>query len=243
MTTAKLAQATITEREELSDDLWTIKIEPDVPFKFKAGQYCTIGVDGIERPYSIVSAPEEPLIELFIELVPAPDGVLTPLLYQLHPGDTMSLRPRAKGLFTLDEGKKNHLMIATVTGVCPYVSILRQYLLQGRRDGHQFYILQGGSFQEELGYRSELEDLSRQYDFIHYVPTVSRPQDQQNSGWDGEIGRVNTLIEKYAEEFGLKAEDSMIYLCGHPGMIEDGKLRAEQIGIPFKEERFWKEDE
>ena len=243
MTTVKLAQATITERMDLTHDLWIIKLRPDVPFTFKAGQYCTIGVDGVERPYSIVSAPDEPFIELFVELVPPPDGVLTPLLYEMGPGTTMSLRPRAKGLFTLDEKYRHHLMVATVTGICPYISILRQYLLQGRDDGHQFYVLQGGSYQDELGYQQELEDLAREHDFIHYVPTVSRPQEEWNAGWEGETGRVNTLIEKYVEEFRLDPDDAIIYLCGHPGMIEDGKVRAERLGFPFKEERFWKEDE
>ena len=54
-----------------------IKLEPEEElFKFKAGQYCTLGLDGIERAYSIVSAPYEPCLEIFVELVP--DGALTP---------------------------------------------------------------------------------------------------------------------------------------------------------------------
>ena len=65
-----LASARIVERRAVHADLWIIKLQPSIPFAFKPGQYCTIGVDGIERPYSIVSAPQEPALELFSELVP-----------------------------------------------------------------------------------------------------------------------------------------------------------------------------
>jgi ferredoxin-NADP reductase len=66
--------ARIIERRDLSEDLWLIRVDPDGPFQFKAGQYATLGVDHadkrIERAYSIVSSPYEEGLEFFIELVP-----------------------------------------------------------------------------------------------------------------------------------------------------------------------------
>ena len=93
----EMATAKIVERRDLTEDLWIVKLEPSIPFPFKPGQYCTIGAEGIERPYSIVSAPEEPLLELFVELVPPPDGQLTPVLYKLDIGTELTLRPKPKG--------------------------------------------------------------------------------------------------------------------------------------------------
>ena len=55
----KLMTARITKRVDITHDLWQIWVKPETPFGFKPGQYCTIGVDGLERPYSIVSAPYE----------------------------------------------------------------------------------------------------------------------------------------------------------------------------------------
>ena len=243
MAIVKLAQATIVERKDFTEEHWIIKLQPDIPYNFKAGQYCTIGSRGIERPYSIVSAPDEALLELFIELIPPPEGVLTPVLFDLQPGSTVTLRPRPKGLFLLDEKYKNHVMVSTVTGVCPYVSMLRQYVGQGRDDGHRFFLLDGGSYYDELVYRTEMDDLAERYDFIHYVPTVSRPQETRNTGWHGETGRVNSIVEKYLDQFGLQAQDTVVYACGNPGMIDDVRGRAALRGIEFKEERFWKEDD
>ena len=217
-------------------------IERPEEFNFKAGQYCTIGRDGIERAYSITSAPHEPDLELFVEVVPPPDGVLTPKLWALGPGDTLSIRPRAKGLFTMDPSLPNQLLVGTVTGIVPYVSFIRDYLHNGG-EGHRFYILQGASYRDELAYDSELEQIAAERpELLTFVPTVSRAGEARNRGWEGETGRVNTVVEKYIEKFGLTRDDTLVYACGHPGMIEDVKERLLPKGFRVDEERFWKED-
>lgn len=232
-------RARLVSRRDITPELMVIKLEPEAPFHFKPGQYCTIGLQGIERAYSIVSAPHEPLLELFVELVP--EGELTPLLWKLPLGAELSLRPRAKGLFTMEERYPDQFMVATVTGIAPYVSMLRSYLHEGRT-GHRFYVLQGASYRDELTYDRELTELAERYpELITYVPTVSRPHDPRNAGWQGETGRVNLIVEKYLCRFGLSPDKTLVYACGHPGMIEDVKLRLRPLGFAVKEERFWKE--
>ena len=227
----------------MTHDLWRIWLKPEAPFTFKPGQYCTIGVDGLERPYSIVSAPHEEEIELFLELVPAPDGNLTPLLRGLREGTTVTLRPRAKGIFTFKDTYKDHLMVSTVTGVVPYISMLRSYIHEGG-SGHRFFLLVGASYMDEFTYDGELEQLAREHPgAVHFVATVSRPDDERNAGWTGETGRVNAVLKRYVEEFDLASRDTLIYACGHPGMILDVKLQAADMGFDFQEERFWKEDD
>ena len=239
----KLDQAKVLRRVDITRDLLLMWIDKPEGFRFKAGQYCTIGRDGIERAYSISSAPHEEEIELFVELVPPPEGNLTPKLWELHPGDSMSIRPRAKGIFTFKPSLPNQLLVATVTGVVPFISFIRDYL-HNDRDGHHFYVLQGASYQDEFTYKDELEGLAHQHpDMITYVPTVSRPDESPNDGWAGETGRVNTLVEKHAEKFGLTPEDTLVYACGHPGMIEDVKERMAPKGFKVEEERFWKQDD
>lgn len=239
----KLADTTILRRKDFTPDLWTIWLEKPDGFSFKPGQYCTIGSGGIERAYSIVSAPYEDDLELFIELVPPPDGNLTPLLYELKDGDSVTIRPRAKGVFVFDPSQPNQLFVATVTGVVPYISIIRQYINEGQT-GHRFYILMGASYRDEFGYDTELEKLVAEYpDMITFVPTISRPDETQNMGWTGETGRVNNVVEEYADKWGLAPNDTIVYACGHPGMIEDVKDRMMPKGYDVREERFWKEDD
>jgi ferredoxin--NADP+ reductase len=234
--------ASIAKRVDFTPDHFKLWLEPAEPFTFAPGQYCTIGVDGIERPYSIVSSPREPLIELFVELIWPPEGKLTPLLHKLRVGDTVSIRRRAKGKFVLNNAYRKHVMVATVTGVAPFVSMLR-YSLEGSQDSAQFYVLQGASFTDEFGYDAELAALAAKHANIRFVPTCSRPQEPRNSSWRGETGRVNTIVERYVREWALTPAETCIYVCGNPQMIEDVKTRYADTGFHVEAEGFWKNPE
>jgi ferredoxin--NADP+ reductase len=238
----KLAETTILKRTDITEDLWLVWMEKPEGFTFKPGQYCTLGVNGIERAYSISSAPYEEDLELFVELVPPPDGNLTPLLNELNVGDKLTIRPRAKGLFVFKPDFKRHLFVSTVTGVVPYISILRQYL-HDNTEGHEIYLLLGASYEDELTYDSEIQKIADERpDLLKFVPTVSRPTEERNASWTGETGRVNNVVEKYIDEWNLSADDTLIYACGHPGMIEDVKDRFIPKSFSVEEERFWKDD-
>ncbi len=241
---AKLPKAWIVKKQEVSEDLFLIWLRPEVDFPFKAGQYITIGKDGIERPYSIASAPYEKLIELFVEYVfPEHGGKLTPLLWAMHVGDHVSMRPKAKGIFTFQPQYHNHVMVGTVTGVAQFVSILRQSERDGVR-GHRFFVMEGASHEDEFVYDTELERLAAEHpETITYVTTVSRPTAERNRSWKGPTGRVNTLVEEYIAKWSLPKDDTIVYLCGNPGMIKDVHRRLEPGGWKLIEERFWVEED
>jgi ferredoxin-NADP reductase len=238
--TASLPRAKLVSRRDITPDLMVIKLEPQPgPYRFKPGQYCTLGIDGIERAYSIVSAPHEPHLEIFVELVP--EGELTPRMWNLKVGDSMSIRPRAKGIFLMDQTVHHHLMLSTVTGVAPSVSMVRDYLHRGSPGHHHFYILLGASYHDELVYDQELAALAAQHpESIAFVASVSRPKEARNAGWKGVTGRVNAIVEEYLDKFQLPKDDTLVYACGHPGMIADAKERVSAQGWNFTEERFWK---
>jgi ferredoxin-NADP reductase len=101
-------------------DLFRLWLKPEIEFEFKPGQYITVGAGGIERPYSIASAPYEPLIELFIEYVlPELGGTLTPILYSRRVGDVLTMRTKAKGRFTLQTKVRNHVTVGVISGASP----------------------------------------------------------------------------------------------------------------------------
>jgi len=244
---SRLASARIVRRRDYTDDLFVIWLEPDIEFPFAAGQYITVGAGGIERPYSIVSAPSEPLIELFIEYVlPEHGGHLTPLLYAQHVGDVVTVRPKAKGRFTLHPEVANHVMVATVTGIAPYMSMIRQFL-HDREHGVQvaertrFFVLQGASHCDEFVYDSEVLALgARDPRLVTYLPSVSRPGDERNAAWTGATGRINTLIEECLERWQLAKDDTVVYLCGNPGMIDDAIGRLKPKGWNTVAEQYWR---
>ncbi|HEV8523070.1 MAG TPA: ferredoxin--NADP reductase [Terriglobales bacterium] len=244
----KFYRPKITKRVDFAPDLWMIRIDPEAEFPFTAGQYATLGVETsgkrIERPYSIVSSPYEKELEFFFELVP--QGQLTPLLYQLQVGEEMLMRKGPKGRFTLDtkSGHTNHLLVSTVTGIAPFVSYVRTLYKdwkENRFSGeHNLYLLNGASRSWEFGYHEELQGIADQAPWLTYVATVSRPWEDQS--WQGETGRVDDLIRKYTDQWGLTGQNTVGYLCGHPEMIEHGKGILRRRGFPketLKEEVYW----
>jgi len=248
LTEDKFYRAHITERSEISADLWRIKLDPGGDFKFVAGQYATLGVrDGdklVERAYSILSSPYEPQLEIFFELVP--HGELTPQLHQLHVGAEVIMRKIPKGRFTLDlkSGHKNHLLLSTVTGIAPFISYVRTLFKDWKdkkmpADIH-LYMINGASRAIEFGYREEVERVAAEVPWLTFVPTVSRPWEDLQ--WRGETGRVEDLIRKYSDQWGLAGNTTTGYLCGHPQMIELGMGILKRRGFPnesLKQEVYW----
>lgn len=244
----KFYHAKITKRADFAPDLWMIRIQAGGEFKFAPGQYATLGVQGLEkrseRPYSIVSSPYEDEIEFFFELVP--EGELTPLIYKLQLGDELLMRKAPKGRFTLDtkSGRTNHLLVSTVTGIAPFVSYVRTLhkdWKEGKYGGeHKLFLLNGASRSWEFGYLEELQKFAAEVPWLTYVPCVSRPWDDEK--WKGETGRVDDVLRKYADLWGLNGSNAVGYLCGHPEMIEHGKGILKRIGFQkeiLKEEIYW----
>jgi len=234
--------ARILERRDLAPDLWLLRVDPGGPFKYLAGQYATLGLekDGkrIERAYSIVSSPYEETLEFFIELVP--QGEFTPPFQQLRVGDTLLFRKIAKGRFTLDlrSGRKQHLLVSTVTGIAPFVSYIRT-LYRDWKSGnapmpgdHKLYCLQGASRAWEFGYREELTRYAAEAPWLQYAATLSRPW--EDATWAGEKGRVDDLVRKYTDSWRLRPETTTAYLCGHPSMVENSRGILKRAG--------WKQD-
>lgn len=225
----KFYRAQIVERKDYAEDLWSIRVAPGGEFSHKPGQYATLGVitpeKHIERAYSIVSAPHEPLVEFFLELVP--QGELTPHLHKLQKGDTLTFRKVAKGRFTLDtrSGRTNHLLLSTVTGIAPFVSYVRSMHKQWKEGSlpgpHKLFLLEGASRSWEFGYRAEIEPIAAEVPWLKYVTSISRPW--EDAAWKGEVGRVDDVLRKYADMWGLAPESTSVYLCGHPLMIESCK--------------------
>lgn len=236
----------VVERRDLTPQLWIVRIRPEEKLTFAPGQYVTIGLPRgpkiIERPYSLASGPEEQDLEFFLELVPG--GQLSPLLYEVGVGGEVLIRRTAKGRFAFD-GKitrSNHLMIATVTGVAPYVSMLRN-MTQNRgehRPECSVLLLQGAATSAELGYREELAARERECKWFRYVSTISRRW--LDPDWRGEVGRVDDIVRKYADPLGFTAERTTAYLCGNPLMIGNVSAMLQRAGFDresIREEMYW----
>ncbi|MGH2407424.1 MAG: FAD-binding oxidoreductase [Candidatus Limnocylindrales bacterium] len=238
-----LYSAFVSRREDLTESLAFIWVKPwGELIPFEPGQYLTIGVESggklLQRPYSVASSPRETDdgYEFYVRLVEG--GVFTPLLWRLPIGHGMSLKG-PKGKFMLEPAdQRTHVFISSGTGVAPFVSMLKTLLIDGAP--RPAIVLHGASYADELGYRDVLETW-RDGDEIslRYVPTISRPKDPCNSGWDGRVGRVEAIVPTVFDELGLTPDNAIAYICGNPDMI--ATVDATLLGRGFPEEQVKKE--
>jgi len=240
-------KAQVVERKDYAEDLWSIRIRPEEPLIFRPGQYATLGMwEGrkiVERPYSIVSSPLEDEIEFFFELVP--QGGLTPRLKETQVGETVVMRRQAKGLFAFDDksGLAQHFMVGTVTGIAPYVSMVRTLAREkssNRPPDFRVVILHSASRSHEFAYREEMEALSKESKWLAYIPTISRPW--EDSSWEGEVGRAEDVLRKFLDNLKLGPSNTTVYLCGHPQMIVNAQGILERRGFgkeQIRQELYW----
>lgn len=252
MNTDKHCRVRLVERIDCSDDLALFRFRPEESLDFTPGQYATLGLEDetrgrlLQRPYSVASAPHEDTLDFFVELVE--EGALTERLWNLDIGGEAWVRRRIVGLFVLDResGRRQHLMAATVTGIAPYVSIVRaqQHALeQGTLDEpHRFLVIHGASRSWEFGPYLEELTTAEQSGWLTYVPTVSRPW--EDPGWRAETGRVGDVVRKHMDAEGFTTENAVGYACGHPQMIENVReilTRARFDEEHFHEEKYFRE--
>jgi ferredoxin--NADP+ reductase len=144
-------------------------------------------------------------------------------LFNLKIGDRIWLGSKVAGSFTLKSvpDRANLILIATGTGLAPYVSMLTSDVDLTRR--HRIALLHGVRCSGDLGYRSLLTGLQDQQPNFNYVPIVSRPQ-LELTPWPGVLGHVQDVWQtgelERAWRFLPNPENTHIFLCGNPEMIE-----------------------
>ena len=237
--------AVVTQRIEITPWLIILRVSPDgwaLP-EFRPGQFAVLGLPGsaprhplsdpeedapaadklIRRAYSIASSSlAREYMDFYLNLVGS--GSLTPRLFALGMGDHLWLGPKIAGMFTMDQvpDEANIVMIATGTGLAPYMSMLTTHLTCGPQQRH-IAVLHGARHSWELGYRAELENLMHLCSNFAYVPIISRPSDEPVR-WTGFGGHVQDLWRRgvIAEAWGFEPSptDTHIFLCGSPAMID-----------------------
>jgi ferredoxin-NADP reductase/dephospho-CoA kinase len=191
----------------------------------------------IKRAYSIASSSTQEYVEFYISVVHS--GSLTPRIFALEINDKIWMGKKAAGMFTLDEvdEEKNVILIATGTGVAPYMSMLRSNAL--RRKG-RILVVHGASNSWDLGYKSELELLDSMMENFSYHPTITLP-DKEPAGWKGDTRFVEAIWKDGTVAKRLGAEPTPdtthIFLCGNPKMVEGMKATCEQSGFRVHSKR------
>ena len=209
MKNTNLFDAVLTNNEEISPGVHLISFERN--FDFLPGQVIKIAIDHEHPPriYSICSGNSESEIRILFNV--KEDGILTPDLASMIPGEKILVSKPYGSFLGTDEPA---WWISTGTGIAPFYSMFQsglkknKKLLHGVRQLNQFY------FEDELEW--EMGD--------NYVRCCSK-----ESSCDVIAGRVTDYL-KTVSEF----PDVKYYLCGKALMVVEVRDLLIARGVPFE---------
>jgi ferredoxin--NADP+ reductase len=240
----KATLETITEVRRWTDSLLSFRTTRPQDYPFIPGEYSRLGleVDGqpIWRAYSLVSAPHEDFLEYYGVLVPG--GLFTTRLNEAVPGSPVWIEKQRYGFMTpgrFVDGEQLW-MLATGTGLGPFVSILRDPSVWSRF--RHLVLVHCVRHPEEFAYRDELRALQAKppgdvalAGQLHLVETSTRDAPQQAQQVGRLHGRITTLLQngqlEKAAGIPITVESSRIMLCGNPQMIEETRALLHQRGL------------
>jgi ferredoxin--NADP+ reductase len=226
---SNLTTERVTEVHHWDENLFSFKTSRDPSFRFHNGHFTMIGLklDGrpLMRAYSIVSANYEEELEFFS--IKVADGPLTSRLQHLKVGDELLLSRKPTGTLIVDNllPGRNLYLIATGTGLAPFMSIIKDPEIYERFD--RIVLTHGVRYKSELAYARTITDElpSNEYfgdqvrEKLIYYPSVTREPFGTN-------GRLTDLMKSgqlfrdiNMEPFDIENDRFMV--CGSPSMLKD----------------------
>jgi ferredoxin-NADP reductase len=165
-----------------------------------------------QRSYSIVSAPHDPLVELFIERLD--DGEVSTFLADVvEPGDELAVQGPIGGWFVW-AGESPALCVGAGSGVAPFVGMLRHARRLNRRDLLQIAVT--ARTRGQLPYADE---------FLAADATIALSRE---AGPDGRpAGRLAADDVR-----PLLRPDATAYVCGSAGFAESASGLLVDLGVP-----------
>jgi ferredoxin--NADP+ reductase len=240
-----------------TDALFCLSISRPAGYRFMPGQFSRLGLpspafapdspgaaprrapppfDLVWRAYSITCAPDADHLEYYGIVVPG--GAFTSAVRDIKPGDPILLEKAPNGFLTIDRftGGDTLWMLATGTGLGPYVAILRDPAVWQRFQ--DLVLVHSVRHANEFAFADIIDAMARdrQQDTgagrLHVVRSTTREANPAlhaaSAGPDQNPilhGRITTLLDNGSLEAAagkpLDLASSRFMLCGNPAMIEE----------------------
>jgi NAD(P)H-flavin reductase len=153
------------------------------------------------------------------------------------------------GLFTVREPIRDSIFVATGTGIAPVRGMLEwlfadrpiappgtpdatvEQELLPRHANHEFWLVFGTRYAEDIYYRAEFEQMARNHPTFHYVVTLSREEN-----WSGARGYVQERVAEIVTSRPNSGVGSMTaYICGLNAMVSANRELLKSLGWDRKQ--------
>jgi ferredoxin--NADP+ reductase len=237
---ANLTSETVTSVTHWDEFLFSFRMTRPASFRFNAGEFVMLGLMKGDKPllraYSMASPTWDEELE-FLSIKVA-DGPLTSRLQKIVPGDQVLLGKKPTGTLVADAllPGKRLFMLATGTGLAPFMSVAREPEIYDRFD--QLIVVHSTRRVIDLAYREMLEARLANDPLVsdqaasqfHYAPTVTRDV-FRNTGRIGDMIDSGKLFEGVDGPAHFDPETDRVMMCGSMAMIKDFAARFETLGF------------
>ncbi len=206
-------------------------------FPFIPGQFITVHFEHegklLRRSYSMATIPgRSNLIEFAASHVEK--GLATELLFDLEPGQQLTVNGPHGRLILNDEHPQRYILIATGTGVTPYRTMLPELSkLLDSGSIQEATVLQGVQHQRDLLYAEDFLALAKQQPHFEFRAHYSR-EDLDGNALEHEY---NGYVQKSLGQLNLDPIRDTIYLCGNPYMIDEVFAQLKEQGFDSRQVR------
>jgi Na+-transporting NADH:ubiquinone oxidoreductase subunit F len=197
--------------------------------RFDLWRFRSVVTEPVERAYSMANYPLERGILLFtIRIAFPPDyredippGKMSSWLFNLKPGDKVTVSGPYGEFFARDTGKEM-CFVAAGAGMAPMRAHIFDQLLR-LKSGRKMVFWYSARNLKESFYREELDRLAAEHPNFSWHLVLSEPRPEDN--WTGPVGLVrhNVLRDLYLKNHP-SPEDIEYYLCG-PKVMNDAVIK------------------
>lgn len=228
---AKLYKLTLIERRETAENTMSFFCKKPAGFDFKPGQFVTLICDtmtvkdrmGDRRAMSIASSPTEKTVHFSMR---KSESAFKQSMANLKKGDTLSMLGPL-GTFTMPEDTtKPFVFIAGGIGITPFRSMVKY--ATDKKLPHNIILMYCCHHERDMTYRMEFHDLVLQNKKLTFIPTLTKP-DNQDTAWDGKFGKVD---ENFIQDAVQNPISAIYMIVGPPRMVDGIEETLHGLNVP-----------
>jgi glycine betaine catabolism B len=225
-----IARVRVLESRRLTPTVHSIKFEKPPGFEFEPVQFCGLEFmtrqGSIEYPMSLACSPTRPYLEFGARISRSP---WKEAFASLQSGDEAEI-DGAYGHFVLDRASPA-ILVAGGIGITPLKG-MAEYATD-RQLPMDVRLVYSSQNEEEIAYRSEIDELARRNARFQVHYTLTRAHEA--SRWSGRRGRIDSSLLR---EVSHGLSDPVYYVCGAPGMVQGTYGILQDLGVPTDKIRF-----
>lgn len=216
--------ARVVDHRRLTWDLAVVRVVPERPVPYRAGQYVSVEVPQRPRLWRYLSPANAPRpdgsIEFHVRAVPA-GSVSRSIVGHTQVGDSWRIGS-PMGVMTVDrESGRDVVMVAGGTGTAPMRAILEDLSQWG--DNPQVTIFAGGRTRSDLHDLDTLTAIAATNPWLTVIPVVEQPR---------MAGMEHGTLADVVTRFGAWPNRDVL-ICGSPNMIRATVSRMLVAGTPL----------